>query len=155
MTYSPNLPINSGWKSTVQNAFQVLRRIKFMVEHDFEWTDFDPKLNFGTMTATAVQVYDMRGRRVGNTFEFYGTVGATLAAVFATDVTVTIPYTIASRPTSIIFGESIPVMNAGAWESGWWYGLPNTNLVNIRRFPVAAYTAGAFMTCLSGTVEVA
>lgn len=154
MTFSPNLPISSGWKSTLQNAFQILRRVKFLIDSDFTWTNFDPQLNFGTMTATAVQVYDMRGMRVGNTFFFYGTVGATLAAVFATDVKMTIPYTISSRATSVIFGGSIPVMNAGAWESGWWYGLPNSNELNIRRFPVANYTAGAFMSCISGSIEV-
>jgi len=154
MTYSPNLPINSSWKSTVQNAFQLLRRVKFMVEPDFEWETFNPQLNFGTMAATAVNIYDMRGLRVGNTFFFQGSIGATLAAVFTTDVQMTIPYNIYTSATSVIQGGCIPVMNAGAWDSGWWYASPNTNILNIRRAPVAAYTAGAFMACLSGTIEV-
>lgn len=154
MTYSPNLPINSGWKSTIQNAFQILRRIKFVVEDDFKWRDFDPQLNFGTMTATAVRVYSMRGLRIGNLFHFEGTIAATLAAVFTTDVKMTIPYAIYAGPTSLITAGSVPVMNAGAWESGWWFGLPNTNELNIRRFPVANYTAGAFMSCVNGTIEV-
>lgn len=152
MTYSPNLPISSGWKSTVQNAFQVLRRIKFLVEDDFTWTNFTPTLDFGTMAATGITI-DMKTMRVANTLFFRGQISATLAAVFGSQVLISLPSN-GVVTSGFFLGGSIPVLNAGVWEAGQWVLGSDSNKLRIRRGNVANYTAGLFSCILNGFIEV-
>lgn len=151
MTYSPNLPINSGWKSTIQNAFQVLRRIKFIVEDDFTFTDFDPQTDFSGMTVTNYLVNRARGIKIGSIFYFSINISATVAAPLASIIRVTLPYTAFSSGDQ--FGAS-QNLNAGTSEVGFYIIANGLNGLSFARPGYANFGAGATQVAANGFIEV-
>lgn len=157
MTYSPNLPIGSGWKSTLQIAFQTLRRIKFIIESDFQWKDFDPNLNFYGMTVTNLLVPRCRYLLLGNIIYFSIDIRCTLGGAAANIITVSLPENIITPPTnysSATQGGGAFYTNAGVEETGFWLSRANRNTIDFQRAGYANFGAGAFIGIANGFIEI-
>jgi hypothetical protein len=151
MTYSPNLPISSGWKSTLANAFQTLRRVKFIVEETFSFGDFNPQTNYNGMAATGLNEYRARYLKIGKFFLFSYDSLATVAAPFTNNVTITIPYTVKGDRQQ---GGGAVVSNGGAGESGFFTAVADTNTVIFHRVNDGNWGAGFLEIVCNGFIEI-
>jgi len=153
VTYSPNLPIGSGWKSTLQAAFQTLRRVKFIIEENFSFGDFDPQVNWNGMTVSAVNIRKARYLKLFKLFFVSVDIQATLAAPLTLNVTITIPETIYGTSTEYQSG-------AGSGNSGGpavtlvWQAQGTTDKILIYRYDFANYGAGVFRGVFNGFLEI-
>jgi len=142
MSYSPNLPIGSAWKSTLTLAFQTLRRIKFIIESDFVFSDFNPQTNFNGMTVTN---YDAARCRIFvlNKVAFVSiNIVATLAAPFASSIVVSLPENIVSS-LGVSQRGATQIANAGVDEVGNWTISAESNQITFSRNPVGTnFSAG-------------
>lgn len=155
--YSPILNIASGWRTTVGNAFQTLRRVSFVIEDTFSFGDFDPQINWKGMAATAVVVRRARYLRIFNFLLFSLDISATLAAPFATEVQVTLPdskTTYGTQNNNEAQGGAYNGSNAGVGETNPWNSNSGWSYLSLQRVNGAAYTAGAFRAILNGFLEV-
>jgi len=153
MSFSPNFKVLTDWRSSLNVAFSVLRRIKFIIEGDFSFGDFDPQSNFNGMTVTNYLVNRARYLRIGNLFIFSLDIRATLAAPFAVRVDYTIPVTAAGTSSSVQGGGAWGY-NAGVIESGAVWGINGaSNAIYSLRPALAAYTAGSYIFVANGLIE--
>lgn len=156
MTYSPNLPIGTGWKSTLQVAFQTLRRVKFIIENDFRFVEFDPNPSFGGMTVTNYSAPKCR-ILILNKIAFVSiNISATLAAPFTNIVTVTLPDNIITSISASQKGAT-QIANAGAEEVGIWQSLSGTNTIGFLRTVGGVgtnYSAGVWNIRLNTFLEI-
>lgn len=154
MSYSPNLPVSSGWKSTIENAFQVLRRIKFIIEGDFSFGDFDPQTNYQGMTTSGYQVYRARYLKIGDMFWFSYNSLASVAAPLTSTITITIPFTAKTRVGDRQQGGAGFTSSAGAAECAFWNILSGTNTVRFHRYAGNNWAAGFVELAVNGFIEV-
>lgn len=153
MTISPNLKIGRDWRSTLNLAFSVLRRIVFLTPDDFSFGDFDPQTNFNGMAGTVYTVNKARYLKIFKMLWFSIDISATLAAVFTTNITVTMPAT-ANGGTGGYQGFVGVGENAGVGELSAAQIQNGTNLLNIYRQAFGAYTAGTWHSRINGFMEV-
>jgi hypothetical protein len=153
MSFSPNLKVLTDWRSSLTVSFSLLRRIKFIIEGDFSFGDFDPQSNFNGMTVTNYLVNRARYLRIGNLFIFSLDIRATLAAPFAQAVNYTIPAT-ATGTSASVQGGGIYGYNAGVADNGAWGITGATNIIYSLRPSLAAYTAGSYIFIANGVIEV-
>jgi len=154
--YSPNLPISSSWKSTLSNAFQLLRRVKFLVEDTFDWGSFNPQVNYTGMTTSNVIVYRARYLKIWKFFWFSIDAAATLAAPLSPYIVIKIPYTIplSSFTSDSIQGDACMVMDNSIFEPGLWYGLSKSNEITFIRSGVVNWSAGNNRIITNAFLEV-
>lgn len=153
MSFSPNLQVLSNWRQTVTVAFQQLRRVAFLVESIFSWGDFDPQINWNGMAATGVGIYRARYLRIYKFLWFGVDFGATLAAPFTSQITITIPSTLPNDPTALHAAGAL-VEDAGVFAVGYWYGIGGTNLLNFRKGDTTNFAAGAGRVTCNGFIEI-
>jgi hypothetical protein len=151
---SPNLPINTSWRSTLANAFQTLRRIAFLTEQVFQWGDFDPQIDWQGMAASTVLINRSRYLKIWRFFWFSVDFQATLAAPFTNYITIQIPSTVApDSPTTFQAGGTM-IQNAGALEAGFWFATSSQNTLKFERTASGNFTAGAARIWGNGFIEV-
>lgn len=154
-----NLPVGSGWKSTLTLAFAKLNKISFIVEDTFSFGDFDPSTNFNSMVVTNYALRRARYLKIYKFLFFSVDIAATLATPFANSVAFTIPGTAAGASPSLLGssdtqGAACFADNAGTGEAALWQIVAGTSSVRVFRSGIAAYTAGSFRVKINGFVEV-
>lgn len=157
MSFTLNLKVLKDWRSSLSVAFQILRRIQFIVEDTFSWGDFDPQIDWGGMAATGIEVGRCRYLKIWNFLWFSIDIRASLAAPFTTQVGITLPGTSTGggdySPKRVQGGAMI-VYNAGVESIGSHDITDDTNVTYIKRPALAAYTAGLFIVIGTGFIEV-
>jgi hypothetical protein len=158
VSYSPNLPISSGWKSTLSNAFQTLRRVKFIIESDFTWRDFDPQFSANGMTVTNYVVLRSRYFKIQNLMWISVNLTATLAAPLNPYIQIVIPGVASalnnSTSTTPTQGGSCCLQNAGLEYVGRWRLQALTSILGVTLAPVANFTAGNTEILINAVLEV-
>ncbi len=156
MTYFEriNLPISSGWKSTLANAFQVLRRIAFVVPETFSFGDFDPQIDFRGMANAGLITNRARYLKIYKLLFFSLDFEATLGAPLTNYVTITLPEGLTAYGEDSFHNGSVQINNAVTGEADFWNCEGGTNLVNIFRTGAVNYTAVATRWHVSGFLEV-
>jgi len=153
MTYSPNLTVGSGWKATLTSAFQSLKKIKFIVEPDFQWETFDPKVSWNGMAVNTVNVRSARALYLRDLLLFSLDIEGTVGAPLAPAVIVTLPRTAAGDVGTYQSGGASGQDN-GVATGQVWQVQGTTNLLYIYRYDFANYTAGVFRGIANGALEV-
>lgn len=153
MSGGVNLKVFSDWKRSVSDAFRILRRTLFVYESDFTFQTFDPQINWNGMVATAISTNRARFLRISKTLLFSIDIRATLAAPFATSLSVAIPQGGTSAGTQVQGGGAY-MFNAGVAEVGTWSTLENGGVIMAQRPGNAAYTAGSFIFIANGFIEL-
>ncbi len=158
MSYSPNLPITSGWKSTLALAFQLLRRIKFIIEEDWSFGSFDPQIDYNGMTTTNNRTVHCRYLKIGKMLFLSLNIQCTLAAPLASSIFMTLPSgcVAANYDDSTNGYQGGPVYLAvnGIAEVGYFFILQNTSLITFKRPTAAAYLAGTFQVRENFFIEI-
>lgn len=149
MTYSPNLKLLTDWQSTVNVAFQQLRRILFVVEDDFKFRQWNPAISFGGMVASNFVLNYCRYCLINNTMFFSVNFQATLAAPFANQITLTLPESLVYLGATQAGGALI--VNAGVAETGTWQ---LGQRLGFFRTGSANYTAGNFQAVANGVINL-
>jgi len=149
--YSPTLNILSTWKTTIQQAWQSLRKIRFVIEDTFSFGNFDPKIQWGGMTVTNAYVYRARYLKIFNMMWVSLYASATVAAPLSNGVSFTIPATASGNDdpalaTSIILqGGGCVLRDILSYQIGFWRTAGGSDLMYLDR------TAGTFA---AGLVEI-
>jgi hypothetical protein len=135
-------------------AFQTLRRVKFIVEPDFTWRDFNPNTNFGGMAVTGYEAVEARYMILGKLLFFSVDLRATLAAPFTNYVKFTIPEgKTAKGPKGQ--GAGAVVWNAGSLTPGHWGAGSNGSTIDFAITPgYANYGAGLWIGIANGFIEI-
>lgn len=149
MSFSPNLKVLKDWRGSLNVAFSILRRVRFIVEETFSFGDFDPQINWNGMTITSPLVTRARYLKIFKMFWFSLDIGGTLAAPFTNIVTVTMPFATAENQGGTGFGQ-----NAATAEGSFWEVLAASNSLVVYRAAFGNYTAGAFRTRINGFLEI-
>lgn len=154
MSFSPNLKVLTDWRSSLNVAFSVLRRIKFIIEDNFSFGDFNPQLNYGGMTVTSPLIYRARYLKIFKIMWFSIDVTATLAAPFTFQIVATLPATTAGDSSSYQ-GFCGVGQNTGAGEIILSQTLGTTNSLFIYRGNATPnFTAGVWRARINGFIEV-
>jgi len=149
----PNLPVGSGWKSTLTLAFQTLRRIKFVVENTFSFGDFDPQVSWNGMAVSAINIRKARYLKIYKLLFFWVDIQGTVAAPLAAAVIITLPATAAGLSGDYQSGGASGQDNGGAVGQVWQVQA-TTNLLYIYRYNFVNYTAGVFRGIANGFLEI-
>lgn len=152
--YSPNFSLSGSWQKTFSSMYQVLRRVRFVVENTFSFGDFDPQLDFGVMTAASVVVNRARYIKILNMLWWSLDCSATLSGSFTLRVYVTIPGTgesLGQINTQVVHAL---VRNGGTYEAGHCHLVSGENRMSIFRGALGNYSAGAWSCTANGFFEV-
>lgn len=153
--FSPKLAILSDWRSSLSVAFSYFRRIKFVVENTFELGDFDPQTNWKGMTVTNYEVYRARYLKIWKFAWISIDIIGTVAAPFAPNVVITVPFTMDSSVTKQQ-GGAATCTNGGLPEAcGWVTSAANgPATISFYRMPVANFGAGIVRLNLNAFLEI-
>lgn len=149
----PNLPIGSAWKSTLNLAFQTLRRIKFVVAETFSFGDFDPQINWNGMAVSAVNIRRAKYLKIYKLLFFSVDFTGVVAAPLNNSVIVTLPATVAGN-SGDAQSAGCSGNDAGAAVALVWQASALTTNLYVYRYNFVNYTAGVFRGIFNGFVEV-
>lgn len=153
MSFSPNFSIVEGWNDTLTVAFQQLRRIKFIVEKDFSFGDYDCAPNFGAMTTSNYQMYRSRYLKINKFMWISIDFKVTLAAPFINVIILKLPYNVKGDDLSSQQTGACYVQNAGSGAVGFCFVNPNSDLTVARNGGVG-FTAGDARVTINAFFEV-
>lgn len=154
--FSPNLKILNDWRSSLTTAFSQLRRVPFVVEDTFQFTNFDPSPTT-TMNTSNLSITTAVGLKLNKLFFFSVEFTMTLAAPLSDTINFIIPYTAAIAPGSTIGRTQVggcETSTAGVPNQvGLWHIDQNSNKIITVRY-AGAYGAGTGTVRVNGFVEV-
>ena len=154
--FSPNYAVLPTWKSAISVAFQQLRRVRFAVDSTFEWSDFDPQVDYDGAAHTAQVILASRYLLVNKILFFSLDIQATLAAPLSTRVRVTLPRnkTAGGTSSALQCGGTVGVDGGATVEVGSWQIIAGESHLDFRRPGNIAFTAGFFRGIANGFIEV-
>lgn len=155
MTTTVNLTVGKDWRSTLNAAFSILRRILFLTPKDFEFGNFDPQINWRGMTATGVFVRRARYLKIGKLLFVSFWIQATLGGALTTSIYVIPPGTGPTNPdTNATQGGLTYIFDNALNATGKWFFYTNFNIIEISRLDSASFTAGTTIFTLNTFLEI-
>lgn len=136
--FSPNC-------SRLATLLQTLRRVPFVIEDTFTFENFDPQVNWSGMTASNVMINRSCFLKIWNFLWVSVDITATLAAPFASNIQITIPYTAAGgydSTNSRRQGGGAYVWDAGVGAVGLWFIISGQSQVFFQKGTPANWAAG-------------
>ena len=153
--FSPKLNILSTWNSTIGQAFQLFRRVLFVVEDTFSWGTWTPTLTGNNgMTVSAVHVRVARYLKIGKMFWFRLDLEFTPVAPLSTAISVSIPVTTLPDGTGTGQFFGLYLLHGGAGVATFGNAQEGQNYISFYRPNIVNYAAGVARAISSGFLEV-
>jgi hypothetical protein len=151
--FSPKLSILSTWNSTVSQAFQMFRRVKFVVEDTFSWGDWLPAVSGQSgMVVNNITIFNARYLKLFNFLWVTFDIQFVTAAPFSTSVLLSLPATAAAPQKSAQFAAT--VVSGGGTDAGLAILDREANQIALFRPAAAAYAAATYRITCNGFFEV-